>query len=242
MKEQRYFFVPHAADTCELPEDEAKHAIRVLRMVPGDELFLIDGVGNFYEAVMEQVTNKKAFYHITKVLPQQPTWHGHIHLAIAPTKMTDRMEWLIEKAVEVGVDEVSFLDTAFSERKVLRTDRLEKIAVAAMKQSRKGWLTVINPIIPFDKFINKSFPGLKCMAHCYQEKERVDFFSFIQNINVSDSQDITVLIGPEGDFSIDEVEKAMGLGYTGVSLGTSRLRTETAGLASVLIAHLARRI
>ena len=242
MKEQHFFYVPNAACAGELPEDEAKHAIRVLRMVSGDKLFLVDGVGNFYEAVMEQVTNKKAYYRITQKMPQQRTWRGHIHLAIAPTKMIDRMEWMVEKAVEVGVDEVSFLDTAFSERKVIRIDRLEKIAVAAMNQSRKGWLTKINPMVPFDVFFNRPFTGLKCMAHCYLEKERVDLFSLLQNVQDDECQDITVLIGPEGDFSIDEVVNATRHGFTGVSLGTSRLRTETAGLAAVFMAHLARRI
>ncbi|MBR5653511.1 MAG: 16S rRNA (uracil(1498)-N(3))-methyltransferase [Prevotella sp.] len=255
MKEQRYFYVPDAANTNELPEEEAKHAVRVLRLQPGDEIFLIDGVGSFHAAVVELVTNKKAFYGITRTIPQQRTWRGHIHLAIAPTKMIDRMEWMVEKAVEIGVDEISFLDTAFTERKVIRTDRLEKIAIAAMKQSRKAWLSKINPMMPFNKFIECEREGACCIAHCYDEMPRIDYFSFIQNekmcndfssqsgslLHGGDSS-ITILVGPEGDFSIEEVDKANQNGFTGVSLGSSRLRTETAGLAAVMMAHLARRL
>ena len=242
MKEQRFFYVPDAPAVGELPLDEATHAIRVLRMAPGDELYLMDGKGSFYLAVMEQVTNKKAFYHVMETMPQQRTWKGHIHLAIAPTKIIDRMEWLVEKAVEIGVDEISFLDTAFSERKVVRTDRLQKIAVAAMKQSRKGWLTNVNGMVPFTQFVSQSRNGKLCLAHCYPEKARADFFSFLQMLEKDDNQDVTILVGPEGDFSIDEVDLAESKGFTGVSLGTSRLRTETAGLAAVMMAHLARRL
>ena len=238
MKEQRFFYVPDADKVDELPEDEAKHAIRVLRLAPGDELSLIDGVGNFYIAVMEQVTNKKAFYRIVQTLPQQRTWRGRVHLAIAPTKMVERMEWMVEKAVEIGVDEISFLNTAFSERKVIRNDRLERIAIAAMKQSRKAWLTKINPMMPLNKFIECERQGACCIAHCYEEMPRTDFFSLIKKNTGS----ITILVGPEGDFSIEEVETAIQKGYIGVSLGTSRLRTETAGLAAVLMSSLARRL
>ena len=142
----------------------------------------------------------------------------------------------------MGVDEVSFLDTAFTERKVVRTDRFLKIAVAAMKQSHKGWLTQVNGMVPFRQFITQPRSGKLCIAHCYPEKDRADFFSYIQDVSPDDSQDVTVLVGPEGDFSAAEVDMAVSQGYVGVSLGTSRLRTETAGLAAVMMAHLARRI
>lgn len=242
MKERRFFYVPDAPFVSELPPDEATHAIRVLRMAPGDELFLMDGKGCFFLAVMEQVTNKRAFFQIVETMPQQRRWRGHVHLAIAPTKMAERMEWMVEKAVEVGVDEISFLNTAFSERKVVRNDRFQKIAVAAMKQSRKGWLAKVNEMVTFESFINKPRRGTCCIAHCYPEMARLDFFSLICGEQEDDNQDITILVGPEGDFSADEVERAVNNGYKGVSLGSSRLRTETAGLAAVMMAHLARRI
>ena len=136
MKEARYFYVPSAEAANELPEQEAQHAIKVLRLTEGSDIFLMDGEGCFYEAEVTMASKKRCFYAIRKKLPQQKTWRGSIHLAIAPTKMMERMEWMVEKSVEIGVDEITFLDCQFSERHTLRTDRVEKIMVAAMKQSR----------------------------------------------------------------------------------------------------------
>ena len=138
MKEARYFYVPNAATGRELPEEEAAHAVRVLRLQEGDEMVLMDGEGCFYQAEVTIATPKHCLYRITNTLPQQPQWKGHLHLAIAPTKMMERIEWMTEKAVEIGVDEISFLRCQFSERKVIKLPRVEKIAVSAMKQSRKA--------------------------------------------------------------------------------------------------------
>ena len=128
MKEARYFYVPQAIEKNELPAEEAAHALRVLRLKPGDELFLMDGEGVFYEAYVTQ-TDKHCYYQIEKALPQPKTWSAHIHLGIAPTKMMERIEWLAEKATEIGFDELSFLHCKFSERKTLRADRVEKIVI-----------------------------------------------------------------------------------------------------------------
>ena len=134
MKEARYFYVPDAARQQELPPDEAQHALRVLRLNPGDELFLMDGDGTFYRAVVAEGSgSKRCLYEIVETMPQQRAWHGHIHLAIGPTKMMDRVEWMAEKATEVGFDELTFLDCQYSERRQLRQDRVEKIVVSAMK-------------------------------------------------------------------------------------------------------------
>ena len=240
MKERRYFYVPDAANQTELPAEEATHATRVLRLQSGDEMFLMDGMGSFFRAEVTLATSKKCLYEIREAMPQEKGWHGRIHLAIAPTKMTDRIEWMVEKATEIGFDEVTFLNCRFSERKVLRIDRMEKIVVAAMKQSRKPWLPVVNPMIPFAKFVEVSRQGKKYIAHCYEEIQRKDLFDEL--LLSSANENITIMVGPEGDFSIDEVELAMKNGYESISLGNSRLRTETAGLSAVMMAQMTMRI
>ena len=244
MKEARYFYVPNAAVETELPAEEAVHAIRVLRLKEGDEMFLMDGEGCFYKAEVALVSSKKCLYTIKETLKQEPVWRGKIHLAIAPTKDMGRIEWMTEKATEVGFDEISFLDCKFSERKTLRVDRIEKIVISAVKQSRKGWKPVVNSMTPFRRFIeNCSNNGRKFICHCYPEISRADFFTTIsQEEQPSSAEDITVLVGPEGDFSIDEVRFALEHGFESVTLGNSRLRTETAGLSAVMMSQLARRV
>lgn len=242
MKEVRFFYVPDAAEQTELPVDEAMHALRVLRLKSGDEIFLMDGGGNFYRAEVTLAATKHCMYEIKEVLPQEKTWRKNIHIAVAPTKMIDRMEWFCEKATEVGLDEISFLNSKFSERKVLRTVRLEKIVVSAVKQSRKPWKPELNPIISFDEFVKQPREGRKFIAHCHEEIERKDLFTEIYAPSgTKTGEDITILIGPEGDFSVDEVRKAMEQGYESISLGNSRLRTETAALSAVFMANLALR-
>ena len=240
MKEARYFYVPNATEDNELPTDEAIHAIRVLRLKIGDDIFLIDGKGNFYEAVVTLANSKHCLYEITQTLVQNKTWKGHIHLAIAPTKDISRIEWLVEKATEIGFDEISFLNCQFSERKNLRIDRIERIVISAMKQSRKAWKPIVNNMLSFEDFMQKEVTGQKFICHCYNEIEKTDFFSNINNSGLF--EEITVLIGPEGDFSINEVHQALQQQYKSTTLGNSRLRTETAGLAAVLMANLANRI
>ncbi len=242
MKEVRFFYVPDAADTTELPMDEALHALRVLRIKTGDEIFLMDGMGSFYRAEVTLATTKRCLYEIRKTMPQQPAWHGRIHLAIAPTKVMDRIEWMAEKATEIGFDELTFLNSQFSERKVMRTVRLDKIVVSAVKQSHKAWKPVVNSMVSFKDFIARPCKGRKFICHCYEEVEKKDFFTELSKPFDEDEADVTVLVGPEGDFSIDEVRAAMAQGYVSVSLGTSRLRTETAGLQAVAMANLARRL
>lgn len=253
MKEVRYFFVPNANVEKELPTEEAIHVLRVLRLKEGDEIFLMDGEGCFYQAEVSLATSKKCFYTIKQVLKQEPTWHGRIHLAIAPTKDMGRMEWMTEKATEIGFDEITFLNCKFSERKVLRTDRIEKIVVSAMKQSHKAWKPIVNDMTPFCNFIdNHTCDGQKYICHCYSEILKDDFFSLINSSSESTllapeddhslNEDITVLVGPEGDFSIEEVRYAINHGFKSVTLGNSRLRTETAGLSAVMMSQLARRV
>ena len=234
MKEERYFYVPNAAVANELPEEEAQHAVRVLRLKEGDEMVLMDGKGTFYRAEVTMSGNKHCFYAIKETLPQERAWKGHLHLAIAPTKMMERMEWLAEKATEVGVDELSLLDCRFSERRVVKEQRLEKIVVSAMKQSRKAWKPVVNGMQDFKAFIANHAEGPRYIAHCYEEVPRVNLFSELKG------ESALVLVGPEGDFSIDEVQMAVEAGFVSVDLGKSRLRTETAGLAAVMMMQLSQ--
>ena len=260
MKEVRYFYVPEAATLVELPAEEATHALRVLRLKGGDEIFLMDGEGSFYRAEVTAASSKRCLYEIKETMPQERAWKGHIHLAIAPTKMMERIEWMAEKATEIGFDELSFLNCQFSERKVVKTPRIDKIVISAVKQSHKAWKPVVNELESFKDFIQIPRPGRKFICHCYEEIEKKDFFQEISSLSngadaksasssasadtkdASSSADITVLVGPEGDFSIDEVRLALENGYESVSLGTSRLRTETAGLVAVHMAHIARRL
>lgn len=257
MKEERYFYVPEASALSELPEEEATHALRVLRLKEGDEMMLMDGKGTFYRAAVTMATGKHCFYQLLETLPQQRTWQGHLHLAIAPTKMMERMEWLVEKATEVGFDELSLLDCRFSERRMVKTPRLEKIVVSAMKQSRKAWKPVVNEMQDFKSFVAQHTQGRRFIAHCYEEVERENLFSLLSKSSLQSlplrgedgegfplrgkaGGDFLVLIGPEGDFSIDEVRMAVDAGFVSVDLGKSRLRTETAGLAAVMMMQLSQ--
>jgi len=237
MKETRYFYVPDAATTTELPEDEAGHALRVLRLKSGDPLVLMDGRGCFYQAEVTVASNHHCLYRILQQLPQQPQWRGNIHLAIAPTKMLERMEWMAEKATEIGLDELSFLECQFSERRQLKIQRIDRIVVSAMKQSRKAWKPLVNEMEPFSTFIATHTEGRRYIAHCYEEVPRVSLFEELNK--PADSADALVMIGPEGDFSIDEVRQAVEAGFVSVDLGKSRLRTETAGLSAVMMMQLA---
>ncbi len=238
MKEVRFFYVPDAATATELPAEEAMHALRVLRLKAGDEMMLMDGRGVYYRAEVTLAHTRHCMYAIKETLPQEPQWSGHVCLAVAPTKMMERTEWLLEKAVEIGVDEISFLNCQFSERRLVKLPRAEKIAVAAAKQSHKAWMPQLNEMTPFDTYIHQTFDGHKYIAHCYDDIERTYLFDELRSNKADD--DVLVMIGPEGDFSIDEVREAVANGFKSVHLGKSRLRTETAGLAAVMMMQLSK--
>jgi 16S rRNA (uracil1498-N3)-methyltransferase len=237
MKEIHSFYVPDALTVTELPSDEAMHALRVLRMKEGDEMMLMDGQGNYYRAEVTLAQSKHCFYEIKEQMPQERQWKGHLHLAIAPTKMMERMEWMTEKDVEVALDELSFLNCQFSERRQVKIPRLQKIMISAVKQSHKAWITQLNEMVSFNAFIQQSREGRKYIAHCYEEVPRTYLFDELRQS--ADTGDTTVLIGPEGDFSIEEVRQAVAAGYISVHLGKSRLCTETAGLSAVMMMQLA---
>ncbi len=236
MKETRYFYVPDAASATELPADEASHAVRVLRMKPGDEMVLMDGVGTFFKAEVAVASPHHCVYRVVEEMPQLPQWHGRYHIAMAPTKLMDRTEWMLEKVTEIGVDEVSLLNCDNSERRVAKPARLEKILVSAMKQSRKAWKPVLNDMAAFRKFVSEPRGGMKFIAHCYEEIPHTYLYDELCGRDVSEA--VTVLIGPEGDFTPDEVRMAVDAGYVPVHLGQSRLRTETAAMVAVMMMHL----
>lgn len=241
MKEARYFYVPDALLQNELPQEEAMHASKVLRLQQGDEVFLMDGAGYFHRAELTLVSNKHCLYNIVETTPQSKAWKANIHLAIAPTKNIDRIEWMAEKCTEIGWDRLTFLNCKFSERKQIRIDRIEKIVTSAVKQSRKPFMPVIDDITNFREFVTSRREGKKYICHCYEEIEKKDFFNTIRSED-NYSSDTTILVGPEGDFSIDEVRLAIENGYESITLGSFRLRTETAGLMSVTMCHIALRV
>lgn len=220
------FYTPDIQTKAELPEEEAQHCTRVLRLTNGDEITLTDGKGNFYRAEISAATNKRCLVTIKETIYQEPLWPCHLHIAMAPTKNMDRNEWFTEKATEIGFDELTFLNCRFSERKVIKTERIEKILVSAIKQSLKARLPQLNDMTDFDTFITQDFKGQKFIAHCY-EGEKPLLKDVLKN-----GEDALVLIGPEGDFSEEEVKKAIERGFIPISLGKSRLRTETAALVA----------
>ena len=189
------FYTPDIQTHAELPEEEAAHAVRVLRLQAGDEVMLTDGKGCFYRAEISTATNKRCLVNILETLPQAPLWKGHLHIAMAPTKNMDRTEWFAEKATEIGFDELTFLNCRFSERKVIKTERISKILVSAIKQSLKARLPQLNEMTDFNKFITQPFPGQKFIAHCYEGEKPL-----LKDM-VHPGEDALVLIGPEGDFS-----------------------------------------
>lgn len=227
------FYTPDIDHQAELPEEEAAHALRVLRLQTGDEVMLTDGKGNFFRATLDVTSRKQCTAHIVETLPQPPLWTGHLHIALAPTKNMDRMEWLAEKATEIGLDELTFLDCRFSERKVLKTERIAKILVAAIKQSLKARLPRLNGMTDFRQFVARPFGGQKFIAHCHDDMPKTPLKDAVHK-----GQDALVLIGPEGDFSDDEVRLALDHGFQPVSLGPSRLRTETAALVACHLLNL----
>lgn len=221
------FYTPDILTDPELPAEEAGHCVRVLRLNIGDEILLTDGKGYFYKAVISAATSKRCQVSIKEKIFQEPLWKGHLHIAMAPTKMMDRIEWFAEKATEIGIDEITFLNCRYSERKVIKTERIEKIVVSAVKQSLKARKPVINEMTDFEKFMNMDFKGDKFIAHCNEGEKTLLKDAIVPG------NDSLVLIGPEGDFSVEEVETAIRKGFKPVSLGKSRLRTETAALVAV---------
>jgi len=228
------FFAPDLAGlSYTLPEDESKHAVRVLRLAPGDAVVLVNGRGGVFEAAVAEANPKRCQLRIVGE-QQVPRRSYFVHVAVAPTKNLDRMEWLVEKAVEVGIDQLTFLRCARSERRELKLERLEKIAVSALKQSGQAWLPQLSELTDFAAFLPTVAAETTFIAHL-EEGERTALVRV-----AAGGPGCCVLIGPEGDFTPQEIAAAFARGIRPVTLGASRLRTETAALAAVFTAHLAR--
>ncbi len=218
---------PNAA-TYQLSEEESKHIVRVLKSQVGDTVGILDGKGHLLSCEITDAHPKRCLLKIIDV-DFQPKSKTEIHIAVAPTKQMERIEWFVEKAVEIGVTKITLLDCKNGERARIKTERLVKKAISAMKQSQRRYLPEVVELTSFQDFLKAHPFGL--LAHCYEE-EKKDFSEVFQ------SKDCPILIGPEGDFSESEVQQALEQGYIAVTLGTNRLRTETAALYACMQAKL----
>lgn len=226
------FFAPEIASTLTLPESDSAHCVRVLRMTEGDDLQVVDGKGNIFHCRLALAHQKHAQVEILSCERIEPSWQGAITVAVAPTKNMDRMEWLVEKLVEMGVDRIVPLSCRYSERKEIKTERLLKIAVSAMKQSLKATLPVISEMTPLAAFIAADTSEQKFVAYCAPEIPRRRLVSLYRP-----GLSATILIGPEGDFSQKEISDTIAAGYQPVTLGDTRLRTETAAMVACSMFH-----
>ena len=221
------FYTPDLKDHIyALNETESKHCIRVLRLTTNDEIQLIDGKGGFFNAKIIDSNPKKCIVEITKTIKEYGKKNHYLHIAIAPTKNIDRIEWFLEKATEIGIDEITLLICEHSERKVIKPERLEKIIVSAVKQSIKAYKPKLNELTKYKDFISQKSDCVKYIAHCEENKKTLLKSSYKKETNT------IILIGPEGDFSPEEIKLAKENKFTEISLGESRLRTETAGVVA----------
>lgn len=222
------------ADSYTLNEEESKHCIRVLRLNIGNKITLIDGQGGWYEAEITDDNPKRCAVRIVEAKKEYNKRNHYLHIAIAPTKSMDRLEWFLEKATEIGIDEISLIDCKNTERTVVKAERLNKVSVSAIKQSLKAYLPKINDMLEIKKFFaaTAQFKGQKFIAHCYSPlsiEEGLGVKLHIKDL-YKQGEPALILIGPEGDFTVEEVKLAIDSGYQAINLGSSRLRTETAAL------------
>jgi 16S rRNA (uracil1498-N3)-methyltransferase len=222
------FYAPDiAADLYTLDERESKHVVRVLRMKKGNEVKLIDGRGNLYEGIITDPDPAKCMIKIERVIPGFEKRYYSLHIAISPLKNPDRFEWFIEKSVEIGIDEITPVICRNTEKHSIKTERVNNLVISAMKQSLKASATVLNNIMTFSDFINNDHPGTMMIAHCSRDGK----LNSIKDV-YKKGEKAVILIGPEGDFSNEEIRTSTNKGYIPVHLGMSRLRTETAGVAA----------
>ena len=231
------FYAPDILQTLSLPEEESQHCAKVLRMKAGEHIHIIDGVGGLYEAEILEAHPKRTQVSIISEQHEYGRRPFRLHLAVAPTKNIDRFEWFVEKATEIGFDELTPLCCRYSERKVIKPERIEKILVSAAKQSLKAYVPRLNPMITAKEFIGNSsvlIPHFSLfIAHCYDQPKQ-HLFNACQP-----GGDVVVMVGPEGDFSEEEVELALRNSFQAITLGESRLRTETAGVVACHLVTIA---
>lgn len=230
------FYSPHIRHSQQLPEQESQHCVKVLRMKEGDKLTVTDGKGSFHECILVHAHPKQCTVSIQNSVEKPKGWGFRLRVAFAPTKQMERNEWFIEKAVEIGIDQLTPILCKYSERKEIKKERFEKIVVSAMKQSQQAVIPVIDELTGFEDLISRPFNGKKYIAHCYNipKEPLVQLYR--------KGEDALILIGPEGDFSPEEVRKAIAAGFEPVTLGESRLRTETACLTAIHTIHVINRL
>jgi len=221
------FYTPVINDSChELNEEESRHCSKVLRLKEGEIVYLTDGIGHLYQCRIAKSDSKKCKITIEERLPSSPPKSWSLHIGMAPTKNIDRFEWFVEKATEIGINEISPIFCDRSERKFLKTSRLEKVIIAALKQSLRTYKPIINEPVDFCDLITRPSIGQKFIACCEMSQKQE-----LMKIYRKES-DVLILIGPEGDFSATEISKAQSNGFIPISLGNTRLRTETAGIVA----------
>lgn len=231
------FYAPNIIENPILPESDSQHCVRVLRMKEGDIIDIIDGKGYRYTCRIIDAHPKRAHVEIIDRISTPLTWKNNIIIAVAPTKHIDRMEWMVEKLTEIGVNQIIPLLCQHSERKEIKVERLEKIAISAMKQSLKATLPTIRPITSFKEVIQNLNTEQKYIAYCDTSIPR----KLLSNEYVA-HKDTIILIGPEGDFSIEEIQLALNNNYQPISLGDNRLRTETAAIVACDTCHIINQI
>jgi 16S rRNA (uracil1498-N3)-methyltransferase len=221
------FYTPDITQqTYTLNEEESKHCVRVLRLPIGAKVYLVDGKGGFYTAEITSDNPKKVSLSILKVENEFNKRNHYLHIAVAPTKNIDRIEWFLEKATELGIDEITPIITDRSERRVVKEDRLNKVITSAVKQSIKAYHPKLNEAISFDAFLKQSFDGDKLIAHCIDNGDK----KYISDL-IKPQGRYLIMIGPEGDFTPEEVNSTLNKGFKALTLGDNRLRTETAALS-----------
>jgi 16S rRNA (uracil1498-N3)-methyltransferase len=222
------FFHPELeknADQFTFPTDESRHISKVLRKKSGDILQITDGKGIWYEAQILVPDHKKCTAKIISRI-QVPPRPYQLHMVVAPTKLNDRFEWFLEKATEIGVHQITPIICEHSERKVIKMERMEKVIQSAMKQSLQSYLPQLNPVLGFKEYLTQPKSGDLYIAHC-EEGDKRELFQTAEA-----KKNTTILIGPEGDFSADEIQLALNNGFKAVALGNTRLRTETAAIVA----------
>ena len=230
------FYCPDIATTLALGEEDSRHCAKVLRMAEGDTIEVVDGNGMLYHCRITMAHPKRCAVEVLDKRHQPPHWGHRIVLGIAPTKNLDRIEWCVEKCVEMGVDRIIPLRCHNSERTVFKTERMRKIMVSAMKQSLKTTLPQLDELTAVQQVLAEPFDGTRCIAYCDELLPREQRQSLAEIYEPG--RDVIMLIGPEGDFSPDEVSTACAAGFIPVTLGESRLRTETAGVMAVAAIHV----
>ncbi len=227
------FFAPDIAHDMTLPPSDSAHVVRVLRMRVGDTLYIVDGKGTRYRCALTVDDPRRAVVTVLDSEPVAKVWHDDITIAVAPTKHLDRMEWLVEKLVEIGVDRFVPIRCARSERKELKTERLEKIAVSAMKQSLKATLPVITEMTPLKQFLAGCDAAQRFVGYCDKDTPRRLLVGTLRP-----GLSTAILIGPEGDFTPDEIADCLAADFIPVTMGDNRLRTETAALVGCDTFHI----